>query len=52
LADIAVNRLTNRVYVSGGTSPGTVTVLDDSVDICLTAFGQGDSLVFEEFSGP
>jgi YVTN family beta-propeller protein len=35
---IAVDRTTNRVYVTGGISPGTVTVVGDHGELCPTWF--------------
>jgi hypothetical protein len=35
---LAIDRLTNRVYVAGGLGLGTITVLGDSVTLCPNAF--------------
>lgn len=32
--DIAIDRTTNRLYISNGTTPGTVTVLGDHNNVC------------------
>jgi uncharacterized repeat protein (TIGR01451 family) len=44
---IAVDRVSDRVYVSSGSSAGTVTVLGDSTDNCLVPFSADDGLAFE-----
>ena len=36
---IAVDRATDRAYVSSGTTPGIVSVLGDNADACLVPFG-------------
>jgi len=47
---IAVDRDTDRVYVTGGTTPGTVTVLGDGTDSCLVPFAIEDGFKFEVFT--
>jgi YVTN family beta-propeller protein len=44
---IAVDRISDRVYVSNGLLAGTVTVLGDSTDNCLVPFDVEDGLMFE-----
>jgi uncharacterized repeat protein (TIGR01451 family) len=46
---IAVDRGRDWVYVSSGTTPGTVTVLGDSPDTCMIPFSAGDGTGFEVF---
>ncbi len=40
---IAVDRVRDRVYVSNGTTSGTVTVLGDNPETCLTTFAVGNA---------
>jgi DNA-binding beta-propeller fold protein YncE len=47
---IALDRTTNRVYVSSGASPGTVTVLGDDTDPCVIPFVAEDGIGFEVFT--
>jgi hypothetical protein len=49
---IVVDRARDRVYVSSGSSPGTVTVLGDSTDNCLVPFSVDDGLGFEMSVAP
>jgi YVTN family beta-propeller protein len=44
---IVVDRVSDWVYVSGGSSAGTVTVLGDNTDSCLVPFGVDDGLGLE-----
>jgi uncharacterized repeat protein (TIGR01451 family) len=45
---IAVDRASDRVYVSAGSTPGIVTVLGDSTDACMVPFGAtNDGFEFE-----
>jgi uncharacterized repeat protein (TIGR01451 family) len=47
---IAVDRDTDRVYVTSGTTPGTVTVLGDGTESCLIPFAVDDGFEFEVFA--
>ncbi len=47
---IAVDRVRDWVYVTGGTTPGTVTVLGDSPDTCMVPFSADDGIGFEVFN--
>ena len=38
---VAVGRVTNRSYITSGASPGLVTVLQDTIDLCLEPFSTG-----------
>jgi YVTN family beta-propeller protein len=42
--DVEVDRARNRVYLSGGTASGEVTVLGDGTDVCLISLGERDAL--------
>jgi len=47
---VAVDRVTGRVYVTSGATPGIVTVLGDDTETCLVPFGVGDGFALEVFS--
>jgi uncharacterized repeat protein (TIGR01451 family) len=48
---IAVDRDSDRVYVTSGATPGTVAVLGDGTDACLVPFGvDDDGFGFEVFT--
>jgi len=40
---IAIDRTTNRVYASSGTSPGMITVVGDHSDVCPGIYAASDS---------
>ncbi len=44
---IIIDRDTDRVYVTSGTTAGTVTVLGDGTDSCLVPFAADDGFEFE-----
>jgi DNA-binding beta-propeller fold protein YncE len=46
---IAVHRPSDTVYVTSGTSPGSVTVLGDNTNLCVIGFGVGDGIDFDLF---
>ena len=47
---IAVDRTTDRVYVTSGTTPGTVTVLGDNTESCLVPFAVDDGFGLAVFT--
>jgi DNA-binding beta-propeller fold protein YncE len=44
---IAIDRTTNRVYASGGISPGMLTVVGDHADVCPGIYAASDSDQYE-----
>ena len=49
---IAVNRVTDRVYVTVSGTPGKVLVLGDNANPCAIAFEVGDEIGIEVFTAP